>query len=192
MSVDSQHNFTVECEYPECDETGKKWEFQGEYCSSKCELKHEGREKLGGLVFDHCTCFTCGSELKEIEPPKPDHAFDVTGTGWYYDPEEDLVTLERFSQEETRTAAVGFQYKTPNATFGEKEHNERVVTGTVCENCGNTDHTAHIPFLVDTHQAAGFVASYLVEGETEFDPETLHRSYSETEDMELAVGKALR
>jgi len=192
MSAQSQKNLSKECEHPNCDDVNQIWEMHhGKYCSNDCEVKHAGRQALGGLKFDHTHCFTCGSQLKEIAPPKPDHAFDVTGTGWTWDFEHDCWSLIRYDQEESRKSAVGFEHKTPNAGFGEKEHNERTVTGTVCDNCGNTDHTAHVPYLVETHTAAGFVSSYLIEEEVEFCVETLHREYVETEDIELATGRAL-
>ncbi|ELY91461.1 hypothetical protein [Natrialba taiwanensis] len=185
-----ESNVTVECEYPNCEEIGKVWEFHhGDYCSNKCELKHEGRKELGGIKFDHCRCFTCMTELKEIVPPKPDHAFDVSGVGWYTDPETGTVHIERFGQEVTREAAVGFQHKTPSAGFGEKEHNERVVTGTVCDNCGNTDHTAHVSYLANQHSVVTRVVSLLED--VEFSVQEFHREYVRTDDIELALGKAL-
>lgn len=179
-----------ECQHPECDTLGKEWEFHhGRYCSNECEVRHEGRQKLAGLKYDHQRCFTCFRLLKDLNPPKPDFEFTERGHGWTFD-EDGEPTLQFYSQEVTRSAAMGFQFLTGNATKGEKQRGDRVITGTICERCGATDHTDHDPTLA-SREAIGRLVATLVEEETDINVEQLHREYAATEDLELATGRAL-
>lgn len=180
----------LECKYPDCDEFGHVWEFQEKYCSNKCEVRHDGREALAHLMYDHCRCFTCFREIKTLNPPKPDFEFDEVGYAWTRD-EDGEPTLERYSQEETRTAAVGFQFLTRFATKGEKQVGNMVGWGTICDNCGNTQHTAHDPTLTDREDIARLVELLLEDDDVSIDIETVHREYEETNDIDLAVGRAL-
>lgn len=190
MSTQTQNAVTVECKYPDCNEHGNVWEFHhGDYCSNKCELKHRGLEAIAPLKFDHTYCFTCLTQLKEIEPPKPDHAFDESGTGWAWDEDEEWWTVERYGQETTREAAVGFQYTTPDAGYGEKESTQSVITGTICDYCGNTDHTAHVPLLAEGHETVGRVVDLL--DDVVFSVQEFHREYVESGDLELALGRSI-
>jgi len=193
MSTHTGREGVVECEFDDCDVTGKRWEFRnGRFCSTECELKHTGRKALSHLKFSHTRCFTCLTQLKEIEPPKPDEAFDEQGTGWAWDDDHDCWALERYNQDESRESAVGFQYRTPNADVGEKNLGDQVTTGTICRRCGNTDHTTHVPYLVKTHPTASKAISYLLEDDRDVDVERFHRVYADAGDLELAAGKALR
>jgi hypothetical protein len=181
---------TVECQHPECQDLGKHWEFQSGYCSNKCETKAEGRETLEKLIYDHKRCFTCFRQLKTINPPKPDFEFTKNGHGWTRD-EDGEVTLQYYSQEVTRQAATGFQFLTSDAAKGEKQRDDRVITGTICDACGNTDHTHHDPIIAG-RSAIGRLAILLAgDDEVVFDVETLHREYADTDDLELAVGRAV-
>ena len=192
MSIQTKQR-TVECKFPDCDTVDPIWKFHhGKYCSTECELRHDGQKALAPWKYSHTRCFTCLNRLKEIEPPKPDSQFVETGTGWAWDEEFGCFTLERYDQEVTRTCAVGYQHLTPEAGVGEKDVGPKVATGAVCDVCGNTDHTAHHSFLVDTHPTAGRIADYLQEeSDRTFCIQTLHRAYAETDDLELAVGKAI-
>jgi hypothetical protein len=190
MSTQSGSNTVIECRHPDCTEHGRKWNFQGKYCSNKCEVRHEGRGQLESLIYDHCRCFTCFRELKTVNPPKPDFEFTANGHGWTRD-EDGEFTLEYYSQEVTRQAATGFQFLSEAATKGEKQRGDRVITGTICDACGNTSHTHHDPALADEAAIGRLVSLLDADDDVTFDAETLHREYAATDDVELAVGRAL-
>jgi len=183
---------TTECKHPGCDEFGYHGHFHhGKYCSTRCEVRHEGRQTLASLTFDHCRCVTCFRRLKTVTSPKPDFEFVERGHGWTFD-EDGNSTLEYYSQEITRDAATGYQDLTKNAEKGEKQRGDAVITGTICQRCGNTDHTHHEPTLADRAAIGRLVA--LLEGDDDVDAinmETLHREYERTDDLQLAVGRAL-
>lgn len=178
---------TVECNYSECDTHGRRWEFHhGEYCSNECEQRQQGREVTRALRFDHRWCFTCYQRLKEINPPKPDFEFTANGHGWTRDADGN-ITLQYYSQEVTRTAAVGFEFLTEFAGKGEKQRDERVITGTICEHCGTTDHTHHE--APAPRHVIGRLVTWLAERDDNVvDPHALHRAYERTGDVDYAVG----
>lgn len=193
MSTTNQST-TVECNYPSCETLGNYWEFRhGDYCSTDCELRHHGFQVLQQFRLDHRRCFTCFRRLKTTNPPKPDFEFTEKGHGWTLDENGD-PQLEFYDQSVSREAACGFQFDTEHATKGEKQHDQRgdaVVTGTICDSCGNTDHTAHDEDLAD-HDAIQRLADLLShEADAEIDPETLHRIYNQTHDLDRAAGEAL-
>lgn len=191
MSTQPERTTVVECRYPGCDEFGREYTFHhGKYCSNTCELKHDGRKQLRKLMYDHCRCFTCFRALKTVAPPKPDFEFDERGHGWTFN-EDGEPTLEFYSQDVTRNAAVGFQYPTEHSTKGEKQRGDAVITGTICSECGNTDHTHHDPVLADRDAVGRLVSLLDQDDDVVFDVETLHREYNHSEDVELAVGEAL-
>ncbi|AAM88763.1 hypothetical protein PhiCh1p90 [Natrialba phage PhiCh1] len=181
----------LECKHPDCDEYGHVWEFQEEYCSNRCNVRHEGRKELAKLMYDHCLCFSCFRELKTIEPPKPEFAFDEDGYGWTRDEETGEPTLEYYSQEVTRQVAVGFQHLTPFASKGEKQRGDHVGWGTICGHCGNTDHKFHYPDPSNRDVIGRLVSILLAEDDVVIDIETLHREYEQTTDIQLAVGRSL-
>jgi hypothetical protein len=181
---------TVECHYPECETLGKHWEFRhGQYCSTDCEHRHDGRQQLRKLMYDHCRCFTCFRELKTINPPKPDFEFTERGHGWTLD-DDGEPRLQFYSQEVTRQAATGFQFLTEHSTKGEKQRGDAVITGTICS-CGNTDHTHHDETLANRAAIGRLVTRLADADDIVFDIETLHRVYDRTSDLDLAVGRSL-
>jgi len=187
----SQTSQTIECKFPKCDNIGKRWEYHhGRYCSNECDTRHDGWEVLSQLRFDHTRCFTCFSEIKTINPPKPDFEFTEKGHAWTLD-EDGEPTLQYYSQEVTRSAAVGFQFLTEDATKGEKQQGNRVITATICAHCGNTDHTGHVPVLTDRDSLGRLVNILASEEDVAFDIETLHREYEAMHDPDLALGRAL-
>jgi len=192
-TTSSDRSPTVECNYPSCDNFGKVWEFHhGKYCSNECETRHDGRKAIAGFLYDHCICATCFSTLKTISPSKPDFEFTANGHGWTRD-EDGNRTLVFFDQEETRQAAIGFQDLTPYATKGEKQvrDSDHVITGTICDHCGNTDHTHHDTILASAGAIERLIGLLSDEDDTEFNPVELCRVYSAERDLDLAVGKAL-
>jgi len=189
----SDRSPTVECTYPDCDNFGQIWEFRdGKYCSTECETRHDGREAIAQLLYDHCICATCFSTLKTNSPSKPDFEFTANGHGWTRD-EEGNLSLEYYDQEQTRQAAVGFQHLTPDATKGEKQarDSDRVITGTICDHCGNTDHTHHDTILATREAIARLIEALLEDDDIDIRPTELHRVYDHTHDLDLAVGTAL-
>lgn len=182
---------TVECQYPECDTLGNHWEFRdGDYCSTDCEHRDDGHELLRKLKYDHTRCQTCFRQLKTVAPAKPDFEFTENGHGWTLNADGD-PTLEYYSQDVSRSAATGFQFETEHAGKGEKQRGEQVVTGTICGCCGNTDHKHHDTALADREAIGRLVNVLDDDDEVVFDTETLHRTYRETHDLDLAVGRAL-
>lgn len=195
MSIDTSQTPTViNCDLSECDEYGYRFEFHdGKYCSNLCKWRATGRGAVAtGLRFEHTRCWTCLAELKEIEPAKPEEQFTESGAELTFDPEEGRVTVEKWSQEETADAACGFQHLTPSAAIGQKDVGRLVRTGTICGECGTTRHTTHTPYLAEGHRTAARLVEYLWENDDvdDVDPETLHRAYAHTGDLELAAGAA--
>lgn len=183
-STDQQ---VVECRAPGCETAGREWNFHhGKYCSNECETRAAGREAIAEYLYSHTVCGTCFRDLKEIEEPKPERAFEFTTTGWTYD-DRGRVRLQYIDQTESRAAAIGFQYRTENGSIGEKQRSRRVVTGTVCNRCGNTDHWHHEPLLSDPADIER-LADRLDDA---VDPHRLHVEYIETKDIDLAAGRAL-
>jgi len=182
---------SIECKYPDCDEFGNVWEFRhGKYCSSECDTRHEGRQALNEIRYDHRRCFTCFRELKTVNPPKPDFEFTKNGHGWTFT-EDGEPTLQYYSQEVTRKAAIGFQFRTEHATIGEKQRGDRVVTGTICLRCGNTEPTDHLPLLSNRDAIGRLVTLLSADDDAKIDPHALHREYDRANDLDLAVGRAL-
>lgn len=108
-----------QCENHECENERDKHEsVEGSYCSYACYYRHKGLKLLSDIEQKHTHCASCGKRLKEIQKPTELHP-DVF---------------------------IGYQYKTPNAEWGEKTYvqNKRWddfdTTGTICKNCGTTDH----------------------------------------------------
>ncbi|GAA0200138.1 hypothetical protein GCM10009000_012740 [Halobacterium noricense] len=192
QSTTSKSTASIECQNPDCETHGKVWEFHhGAYCSNECEHKHESYKHLRKLKHDHTVCYSCFTQLKTIEPPKPDHAFDVTGTGWSWDPENEWWFLERYGQEITKEMAVGFQHRTPEADVGEKQLKNLITTGTICDSCGNCNHTVHIPYLEDDHTVIGRVITRLDIDLTIPQIHHFHREYRATQDLALALGRVI-
>lgn len=189
---DDQRDPRVECQYHECAEHGRTWEFHhGKYCRTRCEVKARGRRALRSCRYDHTLCFTCLRPLKSIEPPKPDFEFTERGHEWTRG-EDGEPTLEYYSQEVTRDAACGWQYRTQWAGNGEKHRFGMIVTGVICSNCGNTDHSHHEACLAD-RDAIGRLVTRLYDADdyTVTSEHELHREYEATRDIDLAVGRAV-
>lgn len=193
MSTASESGPSVECHYPGCDEYGPVWEYHhGKYCSTACETRHDGRQALAGLYYDHAVCATCFRDLKTFIDPKDDDAFIECGSGWTRDA-DGRVTLEVYRQDETRKAAIGCEFLTPDATKGEKHprNSNRVITGTICNSCGNTDHTHHDTILSTTGAIERLIDRLQADDDVTLNPVQLCIVYSATQDLDLAVGRAL-
>lgn len=188
---DNQHPTRIQCKYHDCSEHGYNWEFHhGKYCSNVCETKHRGRRALKDCRYDHTRCFTCLRPLKSIEPPKPDWEFTENGHGWTRGDDGEF-TLEYYDQTVTQSAAVGWQYRTEYAGDGEKQRFGMIVTGVICESCGNTDHSHHEACLADRTAIGRLVTLLLDLDDWRVDPHRLHREYEATRDIDLAAGRAV-
>jgi len=153
------------------------------------------------LYNDHTYCALCGNRIKDVEPPKPEYAFDETGGA--YEAENDGVTFSFFGQEESQKAAIGFEYTTQHADTGLKTaytrgEFENLTSGVVCGECGNAslsdpqddirefhllEYTAYILDSLREQKEKG-VFDCAIHEPTVFDV------VLDTGDMELALGKA--
>lgn len=205
MSTSNSAPTTVKCKGPDCDTTGYHGHFHhGEYCSERCAYRHAGADLLKSIKRDHCRCFTCFRQLKQIEEPPEYKNLDYSDGAYTYD-EDGSVTYQRISQEVTFRALCGFQYRTEHATTGEIQHGDQIVTGTICDNCGATDHADHEPTLAggaaierlfallvteeDVHLDADSRA--VDDGDTILDTEAFAWAYAVSGDPLLATGWAL-
>lgn len=159
----------MECNYYDCDETGKSWEFpRKQHCSHDCYYKSRGNDILrhrGILEADHRNCSTCRAFTKEVEHPPDNH--------WFGGVTEDAV--------------IGYQYPTPAAYDGRY--------GLECE-CGNVNHyhsEETIREQVDwISNLAEAMAEYKKEGKIEsFDLGVFVREYYEYGCRERAYGRSV-
>ena len=117
---------TVTCEYKDCQNDGEKWEFtDGRFCSTECKHRDNADSIYNLLRHDHRYCFACLSKLKEVERPTDEKHRSIQG-------------------KHSAESVVGFQYRTKDADTGEitirADVIDTVAKGTVCGNCGTTDH----------------------------------------------------
>jgi len=175
--------------------------YNQEYCSEACKTKSQGQKLLNTLYNDHTYCALCGSRIKDVEPPKPEYAFDETGGA--YAAESDGVTFSFFGQEESQKAAIGFEYTTENADTGLKtayqtDGFENITSGVVCGECGNAslsdpqadirefhllEYTAYILDSLREQRESGVF-------ECDIDEPTVFDVVLETGSLPLALGKA--
>lgn len=181
------------CNLGGCEKTGHPWEFQAGFCSTEHLHRGRGRAALAAIKYSHTHCFSCFSKLKDIEPPKPDWAFDAVTSGWTFNADEERIEMLVCDQETTSKAACGYQTLRPEATIDEKRTRTKTITGTVCDACGAADHTTHIALLADGHRTAVKAVAHCRDNDAveSLDIETLHRRYLETDDLERATGEAV-
>jgi len=158
-----------DCSFEDCtDQRTPSTSVAGSYCSPECATRATGRKFLRDVEHDHRFCWSCFRQRKEIERPTDEAR---RGKG-------------RF----TAKAMVGLEYRT--------EHVEEGPYGLECE-CGAVDHDTP---EYDRREAGPYhwflllVSQQLVaEGqrEDEIDIETFADVYWSTDDLELAVGRAL-
>jgi hypothetical protein len=174
----------------------------GSYCSEPCQHRHKGQKLLNTIQHTHTYCGSCGSKLKDIEPPKPEWAFDESGGAWDHTDDGEL-TYSRFGQEESHKAAIGFEYTTDKADSGLKtayqtESFESVTSGIVCGECGNaslSDPQADLRkrFLFEyTSQILDSLRERKADGEfdCEIDEQQVFDVLTQVPDLPLAIGIA--
>lgn len=152
-----------------------------ECCSRLCYHKKKGDKLLNLLRHNHCKCAQCGATLKTIEEPT----------------DEQLRQIDGFH---SKTAVIGFQYRTPHAETGEKDIvsdvGERVVTGTICSDCGATNTSTEFPEIQNR-----FLFEYAIgifealedkypEHQTSLDRSVFLEMLYCTEDIAFSLGKA--
>jgi hypothetical protein len=169
MSITTTRQEVYDCALDECEQTRTKTtSVEGSYCSRECADRQRGRDFLANIRTDHRFCWSCFRARKEIERPTDSAVQDLTG---FY----------------VKQAVVGFEYHT--------EHVEMGPHGLECE-CGACDHA-----IEDWNQReSGPYAWWLKEivdqmrdegqHERRFDIVAFCDTLWETDDLELAVGRA--
>jgi len=175
--------------------------YNRDFCSEICKDREQGQKLLNTIQHTHTYCGSCGSKLKDIEPPKPEWAFDETGGA--YNANEDGVEFSFYGQEESQKAAIGFEYTTDNVTTGLKTAYttgdfENITSGIVCGECGNaslSDPQADIRkrFLFEyTSQILDSLRERKADGEfeCEIDEQRVFEVLTQVPDLPLAIGIA--
>lgn len=171
----------VTCAY--CDgQRDKHNSVEGSYCSKLCYHKHQGSKLLNTIRYDHTQCVNCGTQLKEISKPTDEQLRQIDGAN-------------------SANAVIGFQYPTPRADVGVKdiqaENGERQVTGIVCGECGNTNHSEAFPEVQQRHlfEYAESILSTLEDNQEQHDKEINRDVFFDmllaTEDLVFSLGKAV-
>lgn len=156
--------------------------YNGAYCSEECYLRAKGTKLLNCIRHDHTTCIQCGTQLKEIEEPTDEALRQIDG---YH----------------STTSVIGFQYRTESAATGEKvierDSGERITTGTICGDCGNTSHYQEFPEWQDRklfEYASGIIDTLAAkedEHHTDIPEALFFEALLATEDIELSLGIAI-
>ena len=143
----------------------------GSYCSTDCRERARGASALRNIEHDHRFCSTCYKPLKVVFRPADRESPKLR--------KKALVIRESF---------VGFQDFTEFAESGD--------FGLECS-CGNVDHYHHEPDFRDGEPYEWYlklaITKFRQEGQTDdrFDLETFADEFWTTDDLELAVGRAL-
>lgn len=157
------------CSFVDCDETRTEYStVAGSFCSTECHRRHEGRALLRDIRQDHRFCWSCFRQRKDVERPTDDF---LRGRGRH-----------------TAEAIIGYEYLSEHATRG--------PYGPECK-CGGIDHD--VPpdggrDRVAWHWYLALASMQLqADGRRDdrLDPATLADEYWQTDDLELAVGRAL-
>jgi len=170
MSVTYATQESYGCNFPDCDDTfTPSSSVAGSFCSKECAARDRGRRILNLLRYDHRFCWSCWRERKEIEQP--------------------TAEARRGLGPVTDGAVVGYEYLT--------EHAEMGPYGTECH-CGAVDHDvdgwdrrddapyrSHLALIVERTREEG-------QHEYGFDADRFDAVLDQTDDLELALGAALR
>jgi len=181
MSLATHSRNSVKCAY--CDGRRDKYNsVEGSYCSKLCYHKHKGEKLYSVIKHDHTQCANCSKRLKQVEEPTDEALRQIDG---YH----------------STTAVIGYEYATPNATDGEKpifsdNGDERIVSGLVCGECGNANHSQAFPESQDRFlfEYASSILDTLLEKQEEHNTEIHEPTFFEmlyvTEDLVFSLGKA--
>jgi len=168
VTVEEPDHF--ECSREGCDERKTQYGMvDGSYCSEECAARATGADFLDVVEHDHRFCWSCFRRRKEIERPT---AETRRGLG--------PVTDE---------ALIGYEYSTEHVSEGE--------WGLECT-CGAVDHDTP---AYDARESVPYYWYLYLIGEqlvadghrdNSLDLETLADVHWATDDLKLAVGRALR
>lgn len=182
---------TASCAYRECEaERDTQASIEGSYCSRRCYHLQLGTDLLLSIERRHELCSTCFRPKKTIERPDPDffaRHFRKSGVGWALD-EDGEWTVERYGQEVSRDAVVGFAYGTEHAEMG--PHGLECVCGAIES---DTDEPA-IRELEDWPEWLEATTRYLVEigaRETVVDADLVRHAYERTGNLPYSIGVVL-
>lgn len=175
---------------------------KGSYCSTDCYRSHK-REKAASAIFrlletDHRFCYTCFSQLKDVNKPAKTVVVgppDLGDADWAI----------------AKDVLVGFQTRRPPARVGEKttelntqsgwierDVSDNARTATICR-CGNTEHKHREPViqqLLGLHVAEQLIdAVHTLQNEekidTEIDEERLRKVVDDRPPLEDPIRFAL-
>lgn len=194
MSTQTPTQSRESCKY--CGETYQRYHRPG-YCSIECyargmryqereRQRQTGRELLEEIRGDHRYCSSCFCKQKDLEKPPREGFLDYTN-GVYEQTQDDGVTYSWYSQEESESAIIGFQYPTPGSVSGQY--------GLECS-CGNVQHSHdqpllrdpqpyhwHLNLLLSEYEAEGRIESYEFAG--------LMDAWYRSGSLPLALGNAV-
>lgn len=199
MSVNSHHPRTYTCGYTDCENDVPPASVgTSAYCSAACQHRDRGARLLAFIDNRHELCGTCFRLTKDIERPPEEYLrthFGESGGGytrregakWSHD--SSSWTMERYGQELTREAVVGFADPT--------EHAEQSDYGLGCR-CGAIDHDIDDQSVRDTEAwewwlqlATEYFREIGAREDTLRAPTVGHAYYRTGGDLPYAVGLAL-
>jgi len=171
MSITLTRQETYDCALAECDATRTRTSsVAGSFCSEKCAARDRGRKLLGNLKHDRRWCWSCFRQRVEIERPTAAARRHLDGP---------IID----------DALVGFEYGT--------EYVDRGAHGIECT-CGAVDHDLDADWVRDSGPYHWYLIRAIeqtaAEGQHDdsVDIEVLADALWQTDDLELAVGLALR
>lgn len=169
MSITVTPEQRYDCERDGCDETRtRSTSVGGSYCSRECYNRSTGSNLLRDIRQDHRFCWSCWRARKEIERPT---AESRRGLGPITD-----------------DALVGYEYYTEHAEMG--PYGLECACGAVSHDIDDYDRLADGPY----HWFLKLAFEQMVdEGQRDgaFDLVAFANAYWETDDLELAVGRAI-
>lgn len=157
------------CGHGDCDnDRTASTSVAGSYCSRECRDRADGKGLLEDIRQDHRFCWSCFRQRKSIEKPP--------------------AQVKRGRGKHTAEAIVGFEYLT--------EHSERGSHGIECT-CGAVGHDidwSEARQKAPIHWFLTLASRQLVDDgrrDDSIDVVTLADELWQTDDLELAVGRAL-
>lgn len=169
MSVHLARPETDTCDDPECDASYAIPNAVGGYCSDECAARHRGRKLLRHIRQDHRFCTSCWRPRKTVERPTA-HARRGLGP----------ITDE---------CLVGYEDATRHVEHG--PYGLECECAAVSHDIEGWDRRAEGPYH---WHLAEIVAQIDAEGQRDidFDLAVFADAYWETDDLELAVGRAIQ
>lgn len=169
----SSHPPTVRCQYSGCHDRGPEWEFtDGQYCCTEHAIRDAGDDVLSTLAHDHRFCSSCYRPVRVVYRPADSECPKLRTKA--------LVVRESF---------VGYEELT--------EHAEQGAYGVECT-CGSVGYGDPESLCRDGSPYEWFlkraVGQLRREGawDHRFDVATFADAMWDGDDIDLAVGKAIR